>query len=475
MSGKNSKFARHYFIAMVKIFVLRKTTKTEGTIRLRFRLVDGRTADLTHKSDIMADLADLEKFDNFGNVKPKLRLYNKSLAGLIENEKTVMKEVYDQMRSEGYDLTGPVFEELIMRRKNPQTLEREHGDTLLNLFQEYADNAYKDGLIGENRHKHIIVVKNKLARFLYIIGRTQMTPREFDSAQLMAFRDFMIDEYQYVKKYPELYEGFTKRNLPTEKLGMNTVVSQLKMLHTFISNIDSSLLDKSPFDTVGKERKKSIMKTLYDEPIFLRKEELLSILNNQKIPGYLLPTRDAFLLQCAFGCRISDFSKLSMDNVSVSEDGIPYLHYLPEKTKMSQDSNLEICTPIIRYAFDIIKRTNLVLPETKYASGENGYNAKIKLLLKACKITRKVPIFNEEKKTNDYVPICELGSSKLCRKTHVDMMNKVQVNLYAAGLHKEGSSAVKRYTNMELKDRFALMNVAFSQEEYKVDENLNII
>ena len=27
------------------------------------------------------------------------------------------------------------------------------------------------------------------------------------------------------------------------------------------------------------------------------------------------------------------------------------------------------------------------------------------------------------------------------RKTHVDMLNKVQINYYAAGLHREGSKA----------------------------------
>ena len=55
-------------------------------------------------------------------------------------------------------------------------------------------------------------------------------------------------------------------------------------------------------------------------------------------------------------------------------------------------------------------------------------------------------------------------STKLARKTHVDIMNKVQVNIYAAGLHRQGSGAVHRYTMMELADRFALMNVAFDQE-----------
>ena len=38
-----------------------------------------------------------------------------------------------------------------------------------------------------------------------------------------------------------------------------------------------------------------------------------------------------------------------------------------------------------------------------------------------------------------------------------------------------GSSAVNRYTAMELKDRFALMSAAFDQKTYKVNENLKVV
>lgn len=45
-----------------------------------------------------------------------------------------------------------------------------------------------------------------------------------------------------------------------------------------------------------------------------------------------------------------------------------------------------------------------------------------------------------------------------------------------AGLHRQGScGAVSHYTMLELADRFKLMNLAFDQEEYRVDKNLNVI
>ena len=114
-------------------------------------------------------------------------------------------------------------------------------------------------------------------------------------------------------------------------------------------------------------------------------------------------------------------------------------------------------------------------PILKYPSGKSGYNKKIKQLLKAAGIDRKVTEFDEVEGVNKYIPICETSSSKLARATHVDMMAKVQINLYAAGLHRQGSGAVPHYTMLELTDRFKLMNLAFDQEDYMVDKNLVVI
>ena len=54
---------------MKGLTIVKRTSKQEGTIRLRFRLRDGRGVDLYHKSDIDADLKDLEKFTDTGELK----------------------------------------------------------------------------------------------------------------------------------------------------------------------------------------------------------------------------------------------------------------------------------------------------------------------------------------------------------------------------------------------------------------------
>lgn len=443
--------------------------------KLVYRLRDGRNVQITHKTDILVDLADLNKLNPNGSVKERISVYNEELSKKLKEEFSVMTSAYAFMRDTGLDITSEVFEREIARIKTPAVVARETTPSIVVRFRKYADDALKYGIIGTARHKHIIVVSDKLERFLLINGISSIIPSEFNGIHLMEFRDFIYNEFLFVEKYPKLYEKVKKQNKPTVRLSMNTVASQMKMLQTFMNELENTdEITKSPFRKLGKERRKVVMKTRYDDPIFLRRDELFQVMNAQ-VPRTLQETKDAFLLQCALGCRISDFQIMNMETISISPDGIPYVHYIPKKTADDQIGNEEVVTPIVRYAFDIIKKTGLVFPILKNIYGESGYNAKIKSLMQICKIDRLVPQFNEETKKNDYLPLYKLASSKLCRKTHVDIMNKVQVDMYAAGLHKEGSSAVTRYTLLELKDRFALMNVAFGQDAYTINKKLELV
>jgi hypothetical protein len=164
-----------------------------------------------------------------------------------------------------------------------------------------------------------------------------------------------------------------------------------------------------------------------------------------------------------------------MDNIDVSDDGIMFVHYLPEKTLRENLGREEIRTPVMRFAYDIITKYRFNFHILKYVSGKSGYNVKIKELMKHCGIDRKCAVFDEELGNNKYLPLHELASSKTCRKTHVDILTKAQINMYAAGLHREGSDAVNHYTHMDLKDRFMLMCYAYGQPVYYVDQNFNIV
>ena len=460
---------------MEKITFMIREKDLKAKTRVRFRLRDGRDLQLFHSTGIVTTVGALKKFQPNGELASGVKTYDRELREQIVSEYKLMTAAFEQMKEEGMDMTSEFFEQVIEMKRNPIEEVRENSVTIVERFRQYVADANRDGIIGDRRMVHITVVIDKLYRFLTIKGQSQMTPQEFDERWLMDFRNFIFDEYKYVDKHKRLYKNIKEQNRPTVRLSMNTVTSQMKMLQTFLNELENNdEINKSPFRKLGKERKKAVMKTMYDEPFFLRKEELQKVMK-AKIPPFLESTRDAFLVQCAIGCRIGDFQKFNMDKVAISEDGIPYVHYIPHKTADKQMENTEVITPLVRFAFDIIKRTNFNLPVLKNIYGTMGYNTKIKSLLSCCKIDRKVAQYDESAKENVYLPLYEVASSKLCRKTHVDMMNKVQIDMYAAGLHKQGSAAVTRYTALELKDRFALINLAFGQEPYRVDTELNII
>lgn len=189
------------------------------------------------------------------------------------------------------------------------------------------------------------------------------------------------------------------------------------------------------------------------------------------VPPELQQTKDIFVLNCALGCRISDLKRLTMDKVAVSEEGIPYVHYIPSKTARLQAMNQEIQTPLITSALEIVQRTRLAFNGHNPKYEKQVYNKNLRRLLEYCGIDRRVCLYDSERGDNIYKPLYEVASSKLARKTHVDMLTKVQINYYAAGLHREGSGAVFRYTSLELKDRYTLLLAAFGEADCRSAEN----
>jgi hypothetical protein len=146
---------------------------------------------------------------------------------------------------------------------------------------------------------------------------------------------------------------------------------------------------------------------------------------------------------------------------------------MPQKTALQQGE--EVATPLMQTALDILKKYDFKFSFLRNLWGKDGYNHQIKTLLEHCGINRKSPVRDTESGKTKYVPIYELASTKLARKTFVNLMASCQVDLYAAGLHKRGSDAVERYAHIDLKERFRLMCFAFGEPEYEVDDNLAII
>ena len=461
---------------MKGLTLFRRTTKSEGMIKLRFRLRDGRGVDLYHKSEIKADIKDLAKFEDDGELRPKVSIYNHELKEKIDREMSAIETAYIELcaKMDKSLITATLFEETICRHLHPQNyIAVTKEETLLERYTRFIKEGYRDGTFAEKRMLQYNGLYNELKRYLTIRNQLNVLPKSFSADDLMELRLFLFEEYKYVEKYPALYSEIKERCIPSKERAQNTVAIKLRILQAFYTELeDRDEIDVSAFRKLDKNRRKVVMKESYDAPVYLLQEEFLKVMNTD-VPATLQEAKEAFLLQCAFGSRIDDFKSLNMDKVVVSAEGIPYLRYLPQKTLKSNEHKDEVEIPIIRYALDIIKKWQFNFPILKYVTGKSGYNVKIRKLLD--QIDREVKVFDKDSFDNIYNALYTMGSSKLCRKTHLDMLTKVQVNMYVSGHHKEGSSAVKHYSSLMLKDRFILMCAAYKQPIYKVDKQLNVI
>lgn len=334
-------------------------------------------------------------------------------------------------------------------------------ESLYSRLLRYLDEAHRNGFIGDGRYAVALGKAKKLHRFLTIIGHPSLSVDDFTPDLVLEFRQFVYDEYKYVPLFPHLYPRIAGHRVPTKRCCNSTVVHDLKLLQAFFAELENTgEIHRSPFRKISSEKRRAIMHVMYDDPVFLRSEELKRVMKTT-VPQDLQWAKDLFVLNCAIGCRISDLLRITPKKVALSDDGIPYVHYIPSKTVGKQTTNKEVMTPLVEPALEIIGRTNLKLMGANLNYGKQCYNKALRKMLQFCGINRRVSVFCQDTKDNVYRPIYEVATSKLARKTHIDMLNKVQINFYAAGLHRTGSEAVFRYTSLELADRYALLRAAF--------------
>ena len=406
-----------------------------------------------------------QTFDHSTGIKawPEETFSDQKLRQELECHKLAMCKAYTLMQLKRMDMNSRIFELQVQRVMTDETGfgRRNMGEPMYNRLTRYLEESYRDGVIGQGRYAIMLGKARKLQRFLTIKGLSGISAREFTADLLLAYRQFIYDEYRYAAQYPLLYPSGGGKHAPRRRCKNTTVVHDLKALQAFFRELeDTGEIRRSPFKRISFEKRRSIMHVMYDAPVFLKSDELRQVMNTM-VPPDLQQTKDIFVLNCALGCRISDLKRLTMDKVAVSDDGIPYVHYIPSKTARSQSTNQEIQTPLIRPALEIVQRTQLAFNGHNPKYEKQVYNKSLRRLLAYCGINRQVCLYDHELGDNVYRPLYEVASSKLARKTHVDMLTKVQINYYAAGLHRQGSEAVFRYTSLELADRYTLLCAAF--------------
>lgn len=227
-------------------------------------------------------------------------------------------------------------------------------------------------------------------------------------------------------------------------LGQNALASRMRQLRALV--YFGGRPYPNPFDGY------TLPQEVYADPVFLTREERDRIATFDGLTNAKAVQRDIFIFQCYVGCRVSDLFSLSYANIHDR-----WLIYSPSKT--SRFANV-VEVPLCDHALRLIERYKGVDPRGRLFPfiSDAKYNKAIRAILQECGINRPVIVRDSKSGALRPVPLCEVGSSHLARKTFSQIAyattNDKRLVASMTG-HSENSRAFNRYTGItrEMKER----------------------
>jgi len=467
---------------MIKVTLYKGVNVRSGETPLRFRLRDGKDVDLALDTGIMVAAKDLLAFDQNGMVRAGEDA-NEEVKIQIERYLGLMSDVYLSMRQNGEVVTDESFKRAVdeyVRMEDGASREASER-TLVGRFRKYLEEEYACGRFSENMYKESMTLSRKLERYLVIREHAGILPKDFTSEQVVDFEKFCIDEYLYAAnpKYAALYpRGFDECRLwPKQKLQEEPLRKVLIHFQMFWKDLVSfGEIKASPYEDyvpwMKEKKRKQYFETMVD-PLTLTMDEFQQVISTP-VPESLADTRNAFILQVCIGLGAKEFKKLSMNNVAVSKEGIPYIYFQHEGKSWKDDADVKygVEVPLVRIAYDIIMRTRFQFYFGRY---NEAYNVKIHKFLRLCGITREVWVYNARIGDSELLPLCDVISQGNVHRTHMDLIHESEALRGMRGAWFTSVRTMARMRKIPMEDHFWNLNWAMGQKPYKVDENLNII
>lgn len=456
-----------------------KNTKKNTDLRLSIKIKTSQNNLITHATKLTADLADLECFNTDGSLKPKVKRQSAiTLHAQVQEEIKECTRVYEELLEKGIapsDITTTMFNNAFHENDKTIEVEEKNEKKLLPLLDNYIqDISYN---LSRQTLKQYIILQNVLTRFLIIQNKIDIDIDNFNVKLALDFHKFYIEEYRYVQSYYHLYQNLRPYDIPEKERGSNTSAKKSKQLKAFFNYMNGcNITNNNPYNSPIIRKNKILVERYDNEPITFSIQEYNQLLNTP-MPADLQETKDAFIMQCTIGARISDFKKLQKDSIKVTRDGIPYFEYVAQKTANSGSRPKRQFAPIVRMVYDILNKYDYQIGILHNISGKDGYNKKIKKMCEIAKLDRAITIYDNNGNPDEQHPLYELVTTHTARRICQTFMKRMFFNDDILELHTLGSSAKERYYDIdaEILQRFNIMNAIFNQQPYKVDNNLKII
>lgn len=318
--------------------------------------------------------------------------------------------------------TNEKIKQLIRDELN-ENAKQKKVDGIWEHFEIYIQNAK----VTEGRRKHLKSTRNHFKNF----EETRGYRINYDKCTHQLISQFE----KYLGEIPEHSDdGKTYR-----QRSKNTIAGNLSRLKAFFSYAKKQGWNNTtPFDDYEIESQ------VYGDPIYLTKQErdflYYAEINNPRLER----VRDMFVLQCFIGCRVGDFLKLKKSNIING-----FIHYIPQKTK--EESQKVARVPISVKAQKIIDKYNM--PDGSLIPVISGqkYNNYLKELFELLELNRPVVRLNPVTRQNETVPLYQVASSHMARRTFIGLLHKTVKNEVIASMsgHVENSKAFSRYYKID--------------------------
>ncbi|MGL4519340.1 MAG: tyrosine-type recombinase/integrase [Phocaeicola sp.] len=441
-------------MATIKAFI--RTTKQDKETSIRFRLTDGRAVQLFYISElsILPSMWDSAK----EQYKARSLVRNDDRTKLntaINDIKATLLSAYESDKP----TTSSEFVIAIDKRLHPEKYSKKDFS-----FFEYFDLYLEKNDKAETSFRNYMVLKRTLGRFERFKQLTDNNKFSLDidtitSDNIEDFRDYFKNEAALQKEYPTIFESIVKDNPATidkrkkGKLlerGNNSTVIIMKKFKAFFSWMNKQdITNNRPFDkvVVGSE--------VYGTPLYISLEERNKIADfDLSGTPNLEAQRDIFVFQCLIGCRVSDLLKLSSKNIVNGA-----VEYIAQKTK--DEAPKVVRVPLNERAKAILKKYEGDCELLPFISAQR-YNDAIKEIFTAAGINRLVSVKNSVTKEVEQIPINEIASSHMARRTFVGNLYKQVKDPSLVGSlsgHKEGSKAFARYRDIDEDMKKELVNL----------------
>lgn len=444
---------------MATIKAIVRTTKKDGEAKIRFRLSDGRGVQLFHKSEISVDvnLWDAEK-ECIKAKKICPNEYRLRINKQVNDRKALVLAIYDSNQRSIQDSND--LERVIEEALYPK-MKKEPG--FFDVFELFLSKHE----LSKSEWKNYKTLERILLRYQSYLQITE-NPKfalsmGMGKEQVEDFFDYAKNEYSLIEENPTLFadlltnyppiSNIQRKTSQIELRGFNTMLKIKQRLKVFFNwAFSEGVTENRPFDGI------TIGSAIYGTPYYITLQERNIIADSDlsKYPA-LEVQRDIFVFQCYIGCRVGDLQKMTNANIVGGS-----IEYMPHKTMKS--SPKKVTVPLHEKAVGLLKKyqqEGANAPIFPFITAQK-YNDAIKRIFTLCGIVRMVSIINPKTSEPESVPINEVASSHLARRTFVGNLYKQVKDPNLIGKlsgHSENSRAFARYRDIDEEMKKELINL----------------